>query len=312
MKRMPLEDDVLTCVSTDSVNERAGPDYFATILHGTGMEEGPFSVREVTIKWKDPDRGEEDRSTPAIKSRRLGPMSVIAVLSSLVSVSLLIWAALIRDGVAVIGIIAMSFTAPLLCAGSRYQLQFPRWSPGNEAAPGDVVFRTRDGAFTVVHCDVDIARLLYFAPEAPEYSMNLYTNRLSGGVVGGLMLIVSITLFGNCSWTMQAALAVTYALLNVAYWVSAILLERHSWRFDKLTITKEQVIKTDKSTAALWFAIHKSRSTNWVKAGRANPDTSAWNQWLKDAEQHTYQPAEMWDPARALRDLYRSELSMVF
>ena len=219
MKRMPLEDDVLTCVNTCSGYERAGLNYLATILHGTGMELGSYSVRELKIQWKENYTGRVIyRDSEAVaRPRPFSPASMIALASCVLSVCLLIWAALIRDGVAVVGIIIMSFTAPILCAGSRYDLQTSDPLP-SEMGAGDVVFRTRDGAFTIIHCNEDISQLLYFARETPEHAMNLYTNRLSGGVVGGLMLIVGIALFGDCSsCTMQAALAVTYTLLNVVY-----------------------------------------------------------------------------------------------
>ena len=123
------------------------------------------------------------------------------------------------------------------------------------------------------------------------------------------MLIVSITLFGNCSWTMQAALAVTYALLNVMYWVSAILPERYSWRFDRILITKEEPIKSDSFTAALWVAINKSRDTSWVTTSRAIPDTPVWIEWLEEAKDHMDQPPDGWDARRAYSEIQNAAIA---
>ncbi|EME43918.1 hypothetical protein DOTSEDRAFT_79851 [Dothistroma septosporum NZE10] len=276
MKRMPLEDDVLRC---------------------------GLYVGELTIKWDDDTLSEEDRRSPAIASRLLSAISIIAMISSMVSLGLLIWAALTSDGVAVLGIIVMSFAAPVLCAGSRYHLRIPARA-GGVTPPENVVFRTRDGAFTVVHCNEDIARLLCFSPEAPAYTMDVYTNRLSRDVVGGLMSIVSISLFGNCSWTMQVA----YAFLNVSYWVAAILPERHSWRFDTLIITTQERIRKASFTAAFWVAMNRSRTTSWVKASRAIPDTRVWDGWLQEAGRNINESPDAWDSHDAFGRLLRANM----
>jgi hypothetical protein len=62
-----------------------------------------------------------------------------------------------------------------------------------------------------------VARTLYFAPERLEYTTKNYTGIGLGGIIGGLTLMASILLFTNCTWMMQVALFVTYAVLNTVY-----------------------------------------------------------------------------------------------
>ncbi|CAK1365829.1 unnamed protein product [Cercospora beticola] len=267
------------------------------------MQSEPYSVRELTIRELKSSDGSAALSEH-LRPRWASPTNIIAIISCAISIGLLIWAALLRDGVAVVGIIIMSSTAPVLCAGARYKL--PKLRLALMSRDGDVVFRTRDGIFTVIHCTESIARLLYFSPEAPEFSMNIYANRLSGGVVGGLMLIVSITLFSNCTWTMQAALSVTYALLNVLYWVAAVLPERYSWDFSNLEISEKHTFFNANFAEGLWVAIQRSGSIDWVRASRSVPDTPVWSKWLLEADQRLQSNSKDWQPRKAFEDLSSS------
>ncbi|PPJ59752.1 hypothetical protein CBER1_09507 [Cercospora berteroae] len=282
MKRLPLEDDVVSCIGIDTKSERAGLKHFASIFHGTGLNRRAYNVRELAIMMH-----QSERVTPWIRPLWTSPTNIVAVLSCAISIGLLIWAALLRDGVAIIGITVMSGTAPVLCAGARYSLRLPKDRPHSKR--GDVVYRTRDGTFTVVHCGVTVAQLLYFEPETPEYYMNLYTNRLTGGVVGGLMLVVSIALFGN----------------------SALLPERYSWDFSGFEITEEHVHENSNFTEALWVAIQNSGSVDWVIASRSVPDTPVWDQRLDEARQRLESKSQGWNANETLSRILEAQKPMM-
>lgn len=207
LDRLPTEP--VKIIGVFSGNVRESLSYFGQLLHGTGQELPDFSVREIRMKLKlKKDRAE-------FRLRWLAPLNFIAVGSSAVTLGLLIWAILIKDGVAIIGIIIMAFTTSVLCLASNWRLK-PRLTPrvGMNTPPGDVVLRSTKGCFTVVHCDESVARLIYFGPEEIQYLLaNPTTSRFVGGIIGGLTLTTAIVMFSNSTWTMQVALSVTYAIL---------------------------------------------------------------------------------------------------
>lgn len=79
----------------------------------------------------------------------------------------------------------------------------------NDVPPGTVVILYPTGSFTVVRCNEDVARVLFFHPEHIDYMVGSFTGRGTSGTIGGLMLVGSIVLFENATWTMNTALAVT-------------------------------------------------------------------------------------------------------
>jgi hypothetical protein len=241
--------------------------------------------------------------------KKFGPLNLIAVASSLASLGLLIWAILIKDGVATIGIVIMSLAAPCLCIGTKWSLSLPYREP-HRSFPEDVVFRNREGTFTIVHCTESIARAIYFAPERPVYTVKSWVGIGTGGIVGGLTLIVAIVLFGNCGWTMQAALAVTYALLNVAYWLAAVLTIRDpklAWDCSWVKVDEIGVTTSTSFTPALWHAMRLLRSTSWVKEANWMPRSAAWEAWLQVASEHLDDPD--WDPTKALTEALKMAAS---
>jgi hypothetical protein len=93
MKVLPYEEDVKVW-GISSGNRREGLNYFATVLHGSGLGLEPYTTRELRITRI------KDSKVSMFKLKRFGPLNSIAVASSFVSLGLLIWAILIRDGLA--------------------------------------------------------------------------------------------------------------------------------------------------------------------------------------------------------------------
>ncbi|KAF2100146.1 hypothetical protein NA57DRAFT_38661 [Rhizodiscina lignyota] len=312
LDRLPTEPVKICGVFSGNVRESLS--YFGQLLHGTGQELPDFSVREIRLKLK--------RDKAEFRLRWLAPLNALAVGSSVVTVGLLIWAALIKDGVAVVGIIIMAFTTAVLCLASNWRLK-PRLTPriGTNTPPGDVVLRHTKGCFTVVKCDESVARLIYFGPEEIEYLLpNPTISRFLGGIVGGLTLTTAIVMFGNSTWTMQVALSVTYAVLNALYWGVAVLPPKFSWDLsavemeertydapaadeekDQDTATRSRTYETMPTfTRALFRAIQFSGTTEWVLRSDSCPNTPVWNEWLRQAQEQLEHPTAGWDCQQAL------------
>jgi hypothetical protein len=317
MKILPYEEDVNVYSPTTGTN-REGLNYFATLLHGDGSRLAPYTTRELRIsRTQSSTTGRFKSSSGGFKLKRFGPLNVIAVISSLMSLGLLIWAIQIQDGVATTGIIVMSLAAPFLCIGTRWSLSPPNLRHTNQfGPPADVVIRNREGTFTIVRCTEEVAQALYFTPEQRIYAVENWVGIATGGIVGGLTLMAAIVLFGNCSWTMQAALGVTYALLNVAYWFAAVLTIRDpelAWDCSWLKVEEvgrlsnlargetewvEQGVEYSNSfELGLFYAIRLLRSTKWVRETGAVPRTEAWDEWLHLADEHLDDPG--WNAKKA-------------
>ena len=283
---------------------RPGLHYFGRMLYTDWPELPPFTTRVVKIRW-DPENEDRSLRRRSLRPRLFAPMNTIAIFSCALSFGLAAWALVLGDAVALTGILVMSFTTPLLCIGMRWTPWFStvRLRPKTtELPPGTVVIDSPNRSLTVVECDEQIARLLYWRSDTIDYAVSSFTGRGLSGTVGGLTLVGSIVLFGNAVWTMKAALAVTYTVLNLLYWIAAILPLRLSWHID-LEIDPPQITKHDTYTECLWTAIHTTKKTDWAR--ECVPKTNAWNQWLGEAQhmsKYVQQPKD-WDARQALGDL---------
>lgn len=298
-----------------SGNARESLSYFGELLHGTGNELPDFSVREIRLKLK--------KEGATFRLRWFAPLNVIAVVSFLLSIGMLVWAAIIRDGTAVVGIILLSFTTAILCATQNWSLKPRLGNPTGAHLPrGDVVLRSVKGCFTVIHCDEPVARMIYFGPEEIVYLFpNATSSRVVSGIIGGLTLTIGILMLSNAGWTMHVALAVTYAVLNAAYWAVSVLPPRFSW--DLSCVDMEHTMHTDESgkkqeyetqktfTRALYQAIRYARTTEWVLRSGACPNTPEWGEWLRQVGEQLLHPSEKFDPQEALSDILAQHKSPV-
>jgi len=302
-KKLDSEDDV-PVKSVHSNNERPGLSYIGRMLHTGGSELPPFTTRVVKIRWNPKNIDETLRGTP-IRPKLFSPMNMIAIFSCALSLGLAAWAVVLGDAVALTGILVMSFTTPLLCVGMRWRPAFPTLIQRYAGSPpGTVVIKSPNGCFTVVECDEEVAHLLYFHPDNIDYAVSSFTGRGLSGTVGGLTLVGSIALFGNAVWTMKAALAVTYTVLNLLYWIAAILPLHLSWHID-LEIDPPHITEHRSFTQCLWTTIFTTKKIDWAR--EYVPKTDVWSQWLEDAQRSAQSSAERaiyrWDPLGALEIL---------
>ena len=244
------------------------------------------------------------RPQPLMKAKTLAPHNILSVLSTLLTIGLLVWAIVIGDGAATIAIVLLSCATTLFCAAALWSppAKFNRDSQFG-VPPGDVVIRTRYGAFLVIKCDQNVARELY---SGIEDIMQVITRGFSSCVGAGTVVsMVAVIMMGNCSWTMQAALAVTYLLLNAVYWFAALMPSGTHWEFplyqwEDITPedTKYQYRSTETTvptyTRSLWKAILETQSVAWARNGVAVPNTPQWNQWLEEAESNAKNGNRSW------------------
>ena len=316
--QLPHDDDAMV-VGAFSLTKQGSLNFFPNLLHGTGARLPPFYVREFNLEAIQTDKRKYERRALGLEQivvehRPLGTMSIIAIVSAFVSLGLMIWSIVIGDGVALVGIIVMSVSSTLLCMGYWWAPDLPKIrklkGPDNRP-PGDVVVRSRTGTFTIIHCDENTARTLYFnATERKYYFQSSYilSGRVFGAVFGGLFLTAAIVFFSNCTWALQVGLAVAYTILNMSYWVATVLPPEWSWDLSglKLEETGRRPIQCRSYTEALWAAIRLSNSTKWVFPSEAVGETDTWKEWLRQADEVIHgneEDQESWDASNELEKL---------
>lgn len=96
---------------------------------------------------------------------------------------------------------------------------------------------------------------------------------------------------------MQAAIGVSYVVLNGAFWIAALIKKNQFWDlslYEWEDITPVDAKDADKSqnntpegkpsfTRTMWYAIRETKKIDWVRRNGAAPSTPQWDQWLEEA-----------------------------
>jgi hypothetical protein len=176
---------------------------------------------------------------------------------------------------------------------------------------GDVVIRTRQGAFVIIKCSEEVARELYTGPEECLYMVgNQWFKVLVG--IGTILVMISVVLLGNCNWTMQVVIVVIYTLLNGFYWAVSLLPKQWLWdmsRYNCKDVTPARMKNASEKgpdgkpsfTRSLWYAIQATETTNWVAISKAAPKTDAWEKWIELAQKNIKN--DEWDAVAAKNKL---------
>ena len=298
-------------------------NFYADLIHKIGTLR-PFQFQECTITRKHTPDVENDaaRTSKLVFMRFLAPLNVITICSCLATMLLIVWSCLVQDGVAAISLALLSLTSSLVGVALWWEPQLSRRQSKGEVVPGDVVIRTREGAFIVVHCSDEIARELYTGTEEATYHLGQKRWKALVGVAT-VTLMVAVVLLGNSTWAMQAAIGGTYLVLNGAYWVAALLPQTWTWDISHYEVTdapnqncKTAHLKGDDGVApsftrTLWYAIQATGRVRWVFLSNAAPSTESWEEWTRLAYEHRMDPnwdaigekdRLMADAAKKLRD----------
>ena len=293
-KRLPYVEEV-TVIGVQNGSRRDGLNFVPNLIHR--IENLPsYAVQTIEIQERP---GYENLQ---ITYLTYAPLNLLAMASCLLSIGLMVWSILVQDGVALTGLLLMSFASSALGYASYWRRTLLGRRASRRAFSGDIVLHTRWGAFVCVRCEERVARELYWQPEECRYSSSNRTARLSGGVLGGLMVLVAVVLFANCSsWVMQAAIGTSYAILNVAYWLVTVIPEAWSWDLRCYDVDQAQEPERHRTFMAAIFAVIKfTRSVDWVRENQLVPKSHAWELWLMEAMNHV--DDNEWDPEKALYD----------
>ncbi len=244
---------------------------------------------------------------PAVPAQLYSPIHVLSVFSCLLAIVLIVMAVIWHDAPAVMAVSLVSLASSVVGYASWWQPILLTMTRSSKIPPGDIIIRTREGAFVYVKCKDDIARELYTGTEECRYAVQDRTCRILMAL-GTILLMVSVVLLGNCSWDMQLFIGVSYIVLNGLYWAMGMLPRRYFWdlsRYEWHDITPADARDaelTDASfTRTLWYAIRETRRTAWVERSGAAPGTEQWREWLVEAEQAALTNVRDW-PAVSRKD----------
>lgn len=243
-----------------------------------------YTVRRFRIEMKGGNP--EDA---LLTAQTFGILSFLAILGFAMSIALFGLSIHFNDGWALVATVLLSCLSSLLGVMCKWSLVLRKRVTGRDDIPsGDVIICYPNGSFLIVECDEEIARPLFFAPERCNYLLSGTWYR-SLALLGTMMLMFGVIALGNSGSRMQVAFGAAYVLLNAAYWLVAAMPEKIHWDYSALDIQELSTIlpAPDEKLSfrnALWTAIRLTGSTRWVRTGRIAPDTQAWDDWLRKAD----------------------------
>ncbi|KAI1777502.1 hypothetical protein F4818DRAFT_410628 [Hypoxylon cercidicola] len=255
-----------------------------------------------------------DSRRPAVPATLYSPVHVLAVFSVMLTASIIGFAAHYRDGTAILAVSLIAFASSVVGWASWWKPLLMKRSHTNKVPRGDVIIRTREGAFLLIKCTEEVARELYSGTEECEYHVSGQAYRALMGL-GTCLLMVSVILLGNCKWNSQIFIGASYITLNGLYWAMGLLPKDYFWDLSRYCVkdvtpdvAKDAYKKTSDDpregvpsyTRTLWYAIRETKRTAWVERSGAAPATPQWLKWLAEAEQAADQD-EHW-PSVARKD----------
>ncbi|KAJ2898004.1 uncharacterized protein MKZ38_004222 [Zalerion maritima] len=236
---------------------------------------------------------------PAVPAKAYSPINILSVFSFLQTALGIALSTYWRDGTAIVALATISAASSVVGYASWWKPLLMNRSHTNRVPRGDVVIRTREGAFILVKCTEEVARELYSGTEECEYRV---ADRSYRGLMalGTFLLMVSVVLMGNCRWNSQVYIGGSYVLLNGLYWGMGMLDKKKFWDLNRYKVTEvtpedSQLAHTTTDrddqregvksfTRTLWYAIRETRLTGWCTKSGAAPDTDTWREWLGEAE----------------------------
>ncbi|PYI04716.1 hypothetical protein BO78DRAFT_449033 [Aspergillus sclerotiicarbonarius CBS 121057] len=308
--RLPSVQDV-TIIGVKSGVQINELNYFANLIHQVeSLEEYEFQV------WKIDFRGPEITKRE-IQIKDWSWVTAITLASVLITIGLFIAAGVIHDGVALVGLGSMSAATTMASCCAKWTPKLSQRNANSKVPEGDIVIRTRGGAFVVVRAEEEVIRELYGGVDGCHYAYEgtVYHALLASSMV---LLMTSVILFSNCDWKMQIAVGAAYIVLNIGYWLFALLVEPSDiwdlgrrYKYDRPgpSLTQPEEKKDDREnipsyTRTLSLAIKETGSVNWVMQYGMIPATNVWKEWLNEAEQNLTNPE--WKPVTRKDELLQA------
>lgn len=256
--------------------------------------------------------------TTPVRTRLFSPIHVLSIFSCLLSIALIVCAFVWRDGSAVLAVSTMSLASAILGYASVWVLKpsKSRCASNRKRAKGDVLIRTKEGAFILVKCSPEVARELYSGDDEYSYIVSDRTHRLLTAL-GTILVMIGVIFFGNSSWNLQILVGSSYIVLNLFYFWIGTLPASYFWdlsRYRWQEVTPEDAECTHESqeddpntrpsfTRSLWFAIRDTRQTGWVKRSGAVPETPQWEEWLREAKENALAQNRKWPAVRRMHEI---------
>jgi hypothetical protein len=255
---------------------------------------------------------------PRVPPKKFSPLNILTVSSFFVTIGLVVAAAIEKDGTALIALGTISLASSIVGYASWWQPVLMKRLMNSKVPAGDVIIRTREGAFLLVKCDEDVARELYTGTDECQYYVGTQKYRILVGF-GTFLLMVSVVLLGNCNFNMQAAIGLSYIILNGTYWGASLIPKKAFWdlsNYECVDITPEDAKSADKTqgpanvqhghtleevpsfTRTMWYAIRETKKIGWVNRGGVAPKTDKWDRWLKQAEENAVDNNRTWDAVK--------------
>ncbi|KAJ6102407.1 hypothetical protein N7486_004834 [Penicillium sp. IBT 16267x] len=302
--RLPSVKDV-TVVGVHSGIQFNELNFFADVIHRIGdLKSFQFQSFKITYRQKDPEDNGNFLSQGAppgkaiIPLHTFSPLNLLTLVSVLMTIALFVWAGVEHDAIAILGLGTMSISTATACLSAQWRPILSVRKATGIVPDGDVVIRTRNGAFVAIQCKEEIARELYAGTEECSYVYNGRPHQCLLAI-STVLLMASIIFFSNCGWKIQIAVGLAYIILNLAYWGLALLTEPQdlwNWesRYQKEELKNEICANY---TVAMWKAIQSTGKVGWVKKAGFAPATKKWKGWLKEAKENCTN--KEWNPEEA-------------
>ncbi|KAJ5337969.1 hypothetical protein N7452_004697 [Penicillium brevicompactum] len=270
MLQLPGTNDV-TVIRVHSGLQFTELDLLANSIHRVeSLDPLQFQCFRVTYRRKD----EEDNYAPRanIPLYTFCPLNLLTVASIVITVTLFVWAGIEGDAVALLGLGTMSLSTSMACLSTQWKPDIPARRVGAHVPDGDVVIKTRFGAFITVKCSEEIARELYSGKYSYFYTFGERVHQYLLAM-STVFLMAAIIFFSNCGWKIQIAVGLAYIVLNLAHW-ALTLLTKPNENFNlgvryNIEVLEDKV--NENYTQLLWDAIRTTESIEWVKKTGSTP-----------------------------------------
>ncbi|KAJ5396512.1 hypothetical protein N7509_004625 [Penicillium cosmopolitanum] len=298
--RLPAVKDV-TVVGVHSGNQFTELNFFANVIHDIESLP-PFRFQCFRISHRkdankdleqDLEKNEAGEKKPKcpekaiIPLHKFCPLNLVTFASILMTIALFVWAGVQHEAVGLLGLGTMSLSTSMACMSAQWRPSLSVRTVKGKVADGDVVIRTRSGAFVCVKCTEEVARELYAGTEACDYVFNGRYHQVLLAT-STVLLMAAIIFFSNTGWKIQIAVGLAYIILNLAYWAMALLTDpSEMWNMDdRYVVEKIDDHPNDNFTQVLWDAIRTTERIAWVKKTKSAPATKNWDGWLAEAKEN--------------------------
>lgn len=291
--RLPAVKDVAV-VSVHSGNKLNELNFFANVIHNIeSLPAFQFQSYSITHKEnanKDAQEDVEKKEGPkkvTIPLHKFCQLDCVTFVSILMTIALFVWAGVQREAVGLLGVGTMSLSTSMACMSAQWRPTLTVRTAKGQVAPGDLVIKTRSGAFVCVKCTEEVARELYTGTEMCDYVFKGQDHKILLAT-STVLLMAAIIFFSNTGWKVQIAVGLAYIILNLAYWGLALLKEpSEMWNMeDRYDVKLLESHSNPTFTKALWAAIQTTQRIGWAKKAQVAPATKNWDAWLDEAKKN--------------------------